>query len=260
MYVQVRDVITRCEQCDRVRTSFSSRQLTLFPFLIQGMFYQCSCDLTREFPQTSKGNVYIMIMFEHFSKWVELVILSDKSSHITNQAFLQHVLSRFGACVECFIDQGSKFKGKLQDLFDHALINHRQTSRDHPQANHLVERMVRHARKDFRRFASLGTKTIWTQLSLTLPWVIRCLNTPLYLISHLTFYFLGDIPFHPFPLLHKWTRLWTWTPQQLGLRSLQKRLFYSRGLCPWPWRTCPLHNIETLYSMHTHKVVVTNLR
>ncbi len=43
MYVQVRDVITRCEQCDRMRTSF--RQLTFFPFPIQGMFYHWSCDL-----------------------------------------------------------------------------------------------------------------------------------------------------------------------------------------------------------------------
>jgi hypothetical protein len=31
MYAQVRDIIARCEQCDRVRTSFSSRQLTLSP-------------------------------------------------------------------------------------------------------------------------------------------------------------------------------------------------------------------------------------
>jgi hypothetical protein len=37
-------------------------------------------------------------------------------------------------------------------------------------------------------------------------------------------------------------------------------LFYSGGLCPWPWRTCPLHNIETPYNMHTHEVTITNLR
>ncbi len=30
----------RCEQCDRVRTSFSFRQLTLSPLPIQGMFYR----------------------------------------------------------------------------------------------------------------------------------------------------------------------------------------------------------------------------
>ncbi len=55
---------------------------------IQGMFYRWSCDLIRELPQTSKGNVYIMIMIKHFAKWVELVALSNKSSHNTNQTSL----------------------------------------------------------------------------------------------------------------------------------------------------------------------------
>jgi hypothetical protein len=50
MCAQVRDIITRCEQCDRMKTSFSSRQLTISPFLIQGMFYSWSCDLARELP------------------------------------------------------------------------------------------------------------------------------------------------------------------------------------------------------------------
>jgi hypothetical protein len=48
MYVQVRNVIARCEQYDKVRTSFSSRQLTFSPLPIQGMFYCWSCDLIRE--------------------------------------------------------------------------------------------------------------------------------------------------------------------------------------------------------------------
>jgi hypothetical protein len=34
MYVQVQDVIVRCEQCDRVNSSFSSQQFTFFPLLI----------------------------------------------------------------------------------------------------------------------------------------------------------------------------------------------------------------------------------
>jgi hypothetical protein len=55
-----------------------------FHSLFKGMFYRWSCDLARELPQTFRGNVYIMIMIEHFSKWVELVALLDKSSHSTN--------------------------------------------------------------------------------------------------------------------------------------------------------------------------------
>jgi hypothetical protein len=33
-------------------------------------------------------------------------------------------------------------------------------------------------------------------------------------------------------------------------------LFYSGRLCPWPLRTCPLHNIETTYNVHTHEVII----
>jgi len=79
----------------------------------------------------------------------------------------------------------------------------------------------RHVRMDCERFASLRTKRIGTWPSLTSPWVIGCPNTPLCLISLLIFYFLENIPFHPYPLLFKWTRLWTWTLQPLRLRSLQ---------------------------------------
>ncbi len=77
-------------------------------------------------------------------------------------------------------------------------------------------RWFRYVRRDFERFASLETKRIGTWPYLTSPWVTGCPNMPLCLIFLLTFYFLGDIPFHPFPLLLKWTRLWTWTPQPLG--------------------------------------------
>jgi hypothetical protein len=61
-------------------------------------------------------------------------------------------------------------------------------------------------------------------------------------------------------LLPKWTKLWTWTPQPLRLGALQRGLLYSGGLWPWPWKNCTLHNIETPYGMHTHVVVITNLR
>ncbi len=87
-----------------------------------------------------------------------------------------------------------------------------------PKLMALQRRWFRHARNEFERFASLGTKRIGAWPYITSPWVIRCPHTPLCLISLLTFYFLGDIPFHPFLLLFKWTRLWTCTLLPLWLR------------------------------------------
>jgi transposase InsO family protein len=109
-----------------------------------------------------------MIMIEHFSKWIEFIALSNKSSHNTSQAFLQQVLSRFGACAKCFTDQGSKFRGEFQDLLDHAFINYRRTSRDHPQANGLVERMVQSRKKGLRKICFTRNKEDW---DLTLPYI-----------------------------------------------------------------------------------------
>ncbi len=129
-----------------------------------------------------------------------------------------------------------------------------------PKLMALQRGWVKRARRDFGKFVSLGRKRIGTWPSLTSPWVTRCPNMPLCLISFLTFYFLEDIPFHPLPLLLKSTRLWIWTPQPLRLRSFQKGLLYLGKLCPWPWRICPLHNIKTPYDMHTHEVAVSNLR
>jgi len=102
-----------------------------------------------------------MIMIEHFSKWVELVALPDKSSHRTNEAFLQQVLSRFGAYAECLTNQGSEFRREFQYLLDHALIDHRQTSKDHPQVDGLVERMVQTCKKGLQKICLIRNKEDW---------------------------------------------------------------------------------------------------
>jgi hypothetical protein len=107
-------------------------------------------------------------VIEHFSKWVELVALPDKSSYNTNQVFLQHVLSRFGACAECLIDQRLEFKGDFQDLLDHALIDHRWTSRDHPQADGLVKKMVQTCNKGLQKICLTRNKEDW---DLALPYI-----------------------------------------------------------------------------------------
>jgi hypothetical protein len=46
-------------------------------------------------------------MIEHFSKWLELVLLLDHNSEEATYAFLDKVLSRFGALTKILIDQGT---------------------------------------------------------------------------------------------------------------------------------------------------------
>jgi hypothetical protein len=66
-----------------------------------------------------------------------------------------------------------------------------------PKLMALQKGWFKHARKDFGRFASLRTKRNRTWPSLTSPWVTRCPNMPVYLISFLTFLFYGRHPIPP---------------------------------------------------------------
>jgi hypothetical protein len=81
-------------------------------------------------------------MIEHFSKWLDLVPLLDRSSEGATYAFLEKVVNRFGALVEIFIDQSEEFCGVFQKLCEKTLINHRTTLQDHLKVDELIEWMV----------------------------------------------------------------------------------------------------------------------
>jgi hypothetical protein len=81
-------------------------------------------------------------MIEHFSKWLELVPLSNRSNEKTTYAFLDMVFNRFGVPVEVLINQGIEFHGEFQELCEKAFIDHRTTSQDHPEADKLAKQIV----------------------------------------------------------------------------------------------------------------------
>jgi hypothetical protein len=91
-------------------------------------------------------------MVEHFSKWIELVPSPDKSSEGVAYAFLDKVLSHFGAPVEVLTDQGTEFQGEFQVLCDKVLTDHRTMSRDHLEADGLAERVVQTVKRALRKY------------------------------------------------------------------------------------------------------------
>ena len=73
---------------------------------------------------TPRGAKYVLVMVEHFSKWIELVALLQNSSELAAAAFLDQMLARFGAPAEVLTDQRSEFLGAFEVLCTKALIDH----------------------------------------------------------------------------------------------------------------------------------------
>jgi transposase-like protein len=108
-------------------------------------------------------------MIEHSSKWIELVALSDKFSEGAAYSFLDRILSCFGTPTEVLMDQGREFLGEFQTLCEQVMIDHRTTSRDHPEADGLAERMVQTVKRGLRKYSlKKGHHGDW---DLQLPWI-----------------------------------------------------------------------------------------
>jgi hypothetical protein len=117
-------------------------------------------------PHTSEdGNKYVVVMIEHFTKWVELVPIPEKSSFYTAAALLKGVLTRFGAPAEVLTDQGEEFRGEFAVLLQKVLIDYRTTSQDHPQSDGLAERMVQVDKEALRKYCLTFNKQHWCRPS-----------------------------------------------------------------------------------------------
>ncbi len=124
MHTDVQRLVSHCMVCDRVRASFNAPTPQLHPLPIMGLGYRWSLDFAGPLPLTVWHNRYVLVMVEHFSKWIELVPSLDKSREGVAYAFLNRVLSHFGAPTEVLTDQGTEFQGEFQVLCDKAFIDH----------------------------------------------------------------------------------------------------------------------------------------
>jgi hypothetical protein len=125
-----------------------------------GMFYRWGVDLCKMPFKSVSGNKYVVVMIEHFSKWIELVPLPDETSHHTAAA-LQKVLCKYGVPAEVLTDQGEEFQGEFAELLTKLLIDHRLTSRDHPQSDGLAERMVQPVKEALRKYVLKSARHHW---------------------------------------------------------------------------------------------------
>ena len=94
---------------DDMTTHGMQSELSCLP--ITGLFYRFGVDLCGPLEETKLRNTYIMICIDHYSKWIQVILIPDKSSAVIAYAFHTNVLSRYGGCGEFITDQGTEFQG-----------------------------------------------------------------------------------------------------------------------------------------------------
>lgn len=148
-------VVKRCVHCSRVQASFNGRlgnssELRSIP--ISSLGFRWHVDLAGPLPETSRGNTYVMVAVEAFSKWLEAVPIADNTSATVAHAFLHAVLARYAAPGQVVTDNGHEFvTGPFPELLEQCLIDHCTTSPSHPQANGQAEKAVGTVKQALRK-------------------------------------------------------------------------------------------------------------
>ncbi len=164
----VQQVIRACRHCDRARQAFNATTPELQPLPVMGLMYRWGVDLYGPLPRTKRGNSYVMICIEHFSKHVVAVPLPEKTAVQTRRALLERVIGVYGACAEVVTDNGTEFEGPFSALLSQCYIDHRRTSPRHPQADGLAERAVQTWKRAMRKLAQSQRSAEWDDM---IPWI-----------------------------------------------------------------------------------------
>ena len=130
-------------------------------------------DITGPFVKTRRGNRFILVVVDYFTKWVELFPLPSIKATVIAQTFLDEVIGRFGFSIRVISDNGVQF---LSDVFiqlcELLAITHRRTPLYHPQSN-LSERINRTLKPILALLAHNDSKS-W---DLKLPQIAFALRT-----------------------------------------------------------------------------------
>ena len=105
-----------------------------------GIFEHVHADALGPLPLTRKGNQYVMIFTNRFSRWVEAVALPSIDGIRTARGLYDEIITRHGFPRTVPRDRGTNFLGKMFTELNHILkIRKLTTTAYRPQCNGHVE-------------------------------------------------------------------------------------------------------------------------
>ena len=166
MLWKIKRYVKRCLKCNQHKYSQPKSQGLMQIFASVKPFDVVGIDIVGPFKISNKGNKYILVMMDHFTRWVELRALPEVTAQAVCQALFDEIICRHGCPEKILSDQGQQFVGDvMKELCEKLGIKKIQTSPYHPQTNAHVERFNRYLVTAMRMYVDSTLKNWDEQLS-----------------------------------------------------------------------------------------------
>lgn len=117
MKTQIFDWVDTCGICGQCRGPNPKTVATLQPIPANEPFHRIAIDIVGPMPTTLRGNRFILVMVDTFTRWAEAVPLPNHTAKQVANAVLQHWVTRYGVPREILSDQGTEFESALFQHF-----------------------------------------------------------------------------------------------------------------------------------------------
>ncbi|CAD6952494.1 unnamed protein product [Tilletia caries] len=136
LLLDVREWIKTCDSCQRREKGH--KEVEIRPTIAPGPWQRIGLDIT--YLPKALGQRYLVVARDDLSGWVEARALRHKSSRSVARFLVKDVFTRHGLPIQVTTDQGTEFKGVVDELLNKYKIDITRTSVYNPRANGAVER------------------------------------------------------------------------------------------------------------------------
>jgi hypothetical protein len=130
--------VKQCPICQKVKDYQLAQFTPKFTTSTYGLFDNISMD-SIYMPESTRGNKYILTIIDSFSRYIDVYPIADLTAATAFECLLKF-MSNFGIPSHVCTDNGTQFKGILEDVLTLAHVNQYRIQPYSHQENSIVER------------------------------------------------------------------------------------------------------------------------
>ena len=144
MAADVRSHVRKCDGCARRKGPQKHRRAPLSQYRVRGPLERIAVDVLGPLPETESGNVYVLVVGDYYTKWMETYAIPDQTAETVATKLFDEFVCRFGVPLELHSDQGRNFEAKVfQELCKLLGISKTRTTPYNPKSDGMIERYNR---------------------------------------------------------------------------------------------------------------------
>ena len=140
----VTDYCKACDVCESRKSPIPKSKAPLVQDQPSFPLEKVAIDIMGPLPISSRGNRYLVVICDYFTKWTEVFPVPDIRTETVTTVLVDGFFCRYGVPYQLHSDRGAQFESKLfRQMCELLDIRKSRTTSYRPQSDGLVERMNR---------------------------------------------------------------------------------------------------------------------